>query len=197
MDHTQIIKNRLDKVVSNPDTRDVVLEDYAFTYHSLGLPEQESKDLARKVFSFIEGSKTLKETEDKIREVFATTYVGDNNIFDLIKLGMADRVNVVFSQIKPFLLNIKGKVYDYGMGAGQVTQKLKDELGLDIEGGDVRDFRAPECTVPFVMLNRNVNNSGRIVDVADKYYEAAVLTNVIHHEEVNESILKELDRIVA
>ncbi|MEN9647956.1 MAG: hypothetical protein RLY57_760, partial [Candidatus Parcubacteria bacterium] len=38
---------------------------------------------------------------------------------------------------------------------------------------------------------------GKIVNVVDKHYEAAVLTNVIHHEKINENILKELDRIVA
>ena len=196
MDYTQIIKDRLNRVISNPETKDLVFNDYTFTYSALGLPRAEAQALAKKVFSYISESKTLKETEDKIRAVFESTCVGKSNIFDLIRFGMQERVDKIFIQLKPYLSGIKGKVFDYGMGAGQVTQKLKDELGLDIEGGDVRDFRAPECTVPFVLLTSASDNQGHIVNVPDKYYEAAVVTNVIHHEKINKNILKELDRIV-
>jgi SAM-dependent methyltransferase len=111
--------------------------------------------------------------------------------------GIDHRVNKIFNQISPYLKGVKGKVFDYGMGAGEVTQTLKNKLALDIEGGDVRDFRSKEVTVPFVMLNDSPDTNGKIVNVADKYYEVGVLTNVIHHEKVNENILKELDRIVA
>ncbi len=194
-DHTDGIKRRFDVLLADPELKKAVLEDYAFTYNALGFPEKDSKILAQQVISFIEGSKTMKETEGKVRALFENTYVGKLNIFGLIQLGMEDRVNKVFGQIRPYLKNIKGKVFDYGMGAGQITQKIKDEISLDIEGGDVRDFRAPECDVPFVLLSDSPSG-GKIVNVPDGYYEAGVVTNVIHHEKVNESILKELNRIV-
>jgi ubiquinone/menaquinone biosynthesis C-methylase UbiE len=197
MDHTQIIKERLTKGITNPQIRELVLADYAYTFHELGLDENSAKEIADKVVSFIESSATLNETEEKVRALFTGTKVGDKNIFELIQLGLTDRVNKIVVQITPHLQGIKGKVFDYGIGAGEVTQKLKDELSLNIEGGDVRDFRSHNVTVPFVMLGDSADGDGKIVNVADKYYEAAVLTNVIHHEKVNDIILKELDRIVA
>jgi hypothetical protein len=196
MDHTTIIKNRLTKNIKDPKIRGLIVQEYAYTFHELGLNENDSKNIAEKIIYFIETSPTLKDTEEKVKDLFNKTKVEDKNIFELIKLGLADRVNKIVTQISPHLKRITGKVFDYGMGAGEVTQKIKDELHLDIEGGDVRDFRSPNVSVPFVMLSDETNIGGKIVDVADKYYEAAILTNVIHHEKVNENILKELDRIV-
>jgi predicted nucleic acid-binding protein len=197
MNHTHIIKERLTKSIQDKEIRNLVLADYTFTFGELGLSKDESMKVAQKLVNFIESSQTLEETEDKVRELFQNTKVSDNNIFQLIQLGLTDRVNKIFNQISPYLKGVKGKVFDYGMGAGEVTQTLKNKLALDIEGGDVRDFRSKEVTVPFVMLNDSPDTNGKIVNVADKYYEVGVLTNVIHHEKVNENILKELDRIVA
>ena len=197
MDHTKTIKERLTRGVTDPQIRVRILADYAYTFHELGLDGNSAEEISKKVVSFIENSTTLKETEEKVKALFTGTRVGDKNIFELIQLGLTDRVNKIVVQVTPYLQGINGKVFDYGMGAGEVTQRLKDDLKLDIEGGDVRDFRSPKVTVPFVMLGDSADGEGNIVHVADKYYEAALLTNVIHHEKVNESILKELDRIVA
>ncbi len=195
-DHTEIIKARLDKVVQNPEIREMVAVDYSYTFHELGLSTEEARTLAEKVIGMIAEAKTLKEAETNIRATFETTRVGEHNFFELIQAGLGDRVRKIVDQVSPFLIGVGGKVFDYGMGAGEVTQKLKDELNLDIEGGDVRDFRSPEVTVPYVLLSSSPDESGRIVDVEDKHYEAAVVTNVIHHERVNENILRELERIV-
>jgi len=191
MKHTEIIKERLTKGVSDPRIQEKVLADYSFTFHELGLDENAAKEVAAKVVSYIKESKTLEETENKVKKLFKS-----NNIFELINSGLDHRVNKIIEQMKPYLVGIKGKVFDYGMGAGEVTQKMKNELGLDVEGGDVRDFRSSHVTVPFVLLSAPDAN-GQIVRISDKFYEAAVLTNVIHHEKVNEIILKELDRIVS
>ena len=191
MKHTEIIKERLTKGVNSPLIREKILNDYTFTFHELGLEEKLAKEVAVKVISYIKESKTLEETENKVKELFKS-----NNIFELINSGLDHRVNKIIEQMKPYLVDIKGKVFDYGMGAGEVTQKMKDELGLDVEGGDVRDFRSSHVNVPFVLLSAP-DATGRIVRISDKFYEAAVLTNVIHHEKVNEIILKELDRIVS
>lgn len=197
MEHTQIIKERLTRGVTNPQVRPMILADYSFTFKELGLDVVTAKEVAMKVVSFIEDSTTLQETEEKVKVLFTTTKLGDKNLFQLIQLGLTDRVNKICNQVSPYLKGIKGKVFDYGMGAGEVTQKLKDELNLDIEGGDVRDFRSRNVTTPFVLLNDALDEQGKIVNVADAYYEVVLLTNVIHHEKINENILKELDRIAS
>lgn len=197
MTHTQLIKERLTNAVKNPQVRSKIIGDYTFTFQELGLSEQEALIVTEKVISYVEESKSLEEVEQKVKQLFLETNIQDKNVFELISEGLTDRVNKIVDQVSPYLKGEQGKVFDYGMGAGDVTQKLKDKLGLDIEGGDVRDFRSSNVTVPFVLLNDNANEEGKIVPVSDKYYDVALLTNVIHHEKVNNQILKELDRIVA
>ncbi len=88
------------------------------------------------------------------------------------------------------MAGVEGRVVDYGAGDGQVTQKLHDMLGLDIDGYDVRLYPAPNVTIPMATFD------GGHVNVPDGSYEAAVMTNVAHHERNNEIILQELSRIV-
>ncbi len=195
--HTEIIKERLTKGVLNPQIKPLIVHDYSYSFHELGMEENESKETAKQVVEYIEKSETLEETEHKVRSLFEKTKVGGFNLFQLIQLGLTDRVNKIVVQITPYLKGIQGKVFDYGMGAGEVTQKLKTDLGLNIEGGDVRDFRSPHVAIPFVKLNDSPDGEGKIVPVQDKYYEVGILTNVIHHEKINENILEELDRIVS
>lgn len=71
-----------------------------------------------------------------------------------------------------------------------MTQILHDELDLNIEGVDVRLYKASNINVPIKLFN------GNHVDVADKEYGSGLLTNVLHHEKENEKILNELDRII-
>ncbi len=163
----------------------------------MGLEQTKAQGVADALISCIDAAQTLEDLEIQARELFTKTRVGDHNFFQIIQLSFSDRVNKIFEQVSPYLKDVSGKVFDYGMGAGGVAQKIQDELGLAVEGGDVRDFRALGVTVPFVLLNHFPNSEGRIVPVQDKYFEACVVTNVIHHEEVNENILKELDRITS
>ncbi len=195
--HTQIIKDRLTKAVTSPILKGIIAKDYSSTFNQLGVSQNESDIISKKIFDYIIESKTFQEVENKVTALFRDSKVGEKNIFDLIHSGLADRVNKITTQVTPYLRGISGKVFDYGMGSGEITQKLKDELGLDIEGGDVRDFRSTNVTVPFVLLKDSDGLNGKIVDVPNLHYQAALLTNVIYHEKVNEAILRELDRIVA
>ena len=94
-------------------------------------------------------------------------------------------------QISPYLEDIKGDVLDFGAGSGEVAQLLQDKHHLNISAVDLTPFKSAEVpTVPFLAYD------GVRVPVPDLHFEAAVLTNVIHHEAHNEQILDELDRMV-
>ena len=165
------------------------------TFFELGVPSAEARVVAAEVVSRIASSQSMREAELKVRELLMRTTTREGNLLESVQKGWRQRADKIFSQLSPLLQGTPGKIFDYGMGSGAVTQRLKEELGLDIEGGDVRDFRMPHVTVPFVAL-QPPSPGGGIVQVPDGYYGTAILTNVIHHEEENEIILKELDRIV-
>ena len=100
------------------------------------------------------------------------------------------RAELIYSQVEKYFSGTKGAVIDWGAGDGQVTQLLHDKLKLNIEGVDVRDFRAQTTTVPIKIFD------GHHVSVADGYYEMGLMTNVAHHEKDNEKIIEELTRII-
>jgi SAM-dependent methyltransferase len=114
---------------------------------------------------------------------------GGQNVFQLIQAGLEQRFEIIIRQLHPHISDL-GKTIDYGCGSGTLSQMLSDRYGIDIEGVDVRDFRAETVSIPVILFD------GYRVPVADKHYDSAILTNVIHHEIENEKILEELDRIV-
>ena len=165
------------------------------TFLELGVPSAEARVAAAEVISRISSSQSMREAELKVRELLVRTTAREGNLLESVQKGWRQRADKIFCQLSPLLQGTQGRVFDYGMGSGAVTQRLKEELGLDMEGGDVRDFRMPHVAVPFVAL-QTPSPDGKIVDVPRGYYGAAVLTNVIHHEKENEIILRELDRII-
>ena len=186
-----ILKERLSTVFNNPEIRKAVEADYSFTFQQIGLSKEEAEKLTSAVIDIIQTSETLEESEQKIRSLFESTMIGKSNLFATLKEKMKNRSDRILTQLRPYLEDITGKVFDYGTGSGMVSQKIHDTLGLEIEGADVRDFRAPQVTIPFKIFDGK-----QVPGVADKEYEAAIITNVIHHEKDNKVILDELDRII-
>lgn len=192
MKHQKILLKSLKKALLEDRTFTLVLEDFTTTFKRLGA---ESEDKARFVALFvitqILRADRLTDAEIKIKNFFSDTKFKEGKIvFDLISDGLQVRTDIIFNQIKPYLQGLTGKVIDFGCGSGTVTQQLKDKLSLDIEGVDVRDFRSKNVNIKINIFN------GKKVDVGDKTFDCAVLTNVIHHEAKNENVIKELSRIV-
>ena len=177
--------------VSDKSTRDKVLSDFSKTFERLGADKIGSLKFTEFVLAAIEKASTIEDAENLIKSYFEAEKIGGKTVFDTIQQGLKTRYNIIFNQLKPFLGGLKGKVIDYGCGSGMIAQMINDYLGLHIEGVDVRDFRASEVSVPVKVFD------GYKVQVADKAYECAILTNVLHHEFENEKILSELDRIVS
>ncbi|MGC9599055.1 MAG: hypothetical protein ABSE18_01580 [Minisyncoccia bacterium] len=188
------IKERIELSLREPETRQKVKGDFTHTFHELGLSPEQAKQLCENVFSLLSTDEPLPEIETEILHIFEGTKlkVGDReeNLIEVLHEKLGNRARIIASQVSPYLRDIKGKVIDYGAGDGQVTQILHDKLGLDIEGVDVRSYKASEVSVPVLLFN------GRRVDVGSGNYEAGLLANILHHEKDNENILNELDRIV-
>jgi ubiquinone/menaquinone biosynthesis C-methylase UbiE len=194
-DPTATMKERIRESLGNAETRKKVEDDYIYTFQQIGLSKKESEDLCTNVLSKLLSEKDLPEIEQEVLGVFQGINVGvggaERNIIDVLHEKLKDRARIIASQVGPHLKGVDGKTIDYGTGDGQVAQNLHDNIGLDVEGVDIRTYKSPNVTIPVALFD------GKHVDVSDGKYEAGLLTNVLHHEKDNESILKELDRIVS
>ncbi len=192
------MKERLIEAFGDPETKEKIEDDFAYTFKQLGLDDAAAQELCGEVIAALSGEGRLDSIEAKILERFNAIYIEDGegkkkNLVDVLHEKLKGRAELIASQVRPHFAGVKGKVFDYGTGDGQVAQRLHDdtELHLDVEGGDVRDYKAPGVTVPVKILD------GTRVDAADGAYEAALMTNVAHHERNNGMILEELSRITA
>ncbi|MDE1868642.1 MAG: class I SAM-dependent methyltransferase [Candidatus Micrarchaeota archaeon] len=185
--NTALLHN-ITAALSNLEVTKAVLGDFTTTFNKIGLKQGDARALAMIVVSEMSAHEYGGILE---MEEYVDTELKKFGVPEKLKSKLAERTLLIISQLAPHLSGITGKVMDFGAGSGLVAQGLHDRLGLDIEALDVRDFKSPAVAVKFHQFN------GTEAPVPPKYYEAAVLTNVIHHEEDNEKILKELDRIVS
>ncbi len=184
-----LIKN-LKTAIAEKETLQKVHDDFAETFQRLGFLDMSGHGLAASVLLIIRGVYSIEEAETEIKKLFIRQTLGGKNVFERIQEGLQERFEIIFNQLRPHLVDVSNAI-DYGCGSGILTQMLYDRCGIHIEGVDVRDFRAETVSVPVRIFD------GYSVPATDKYYQCAVLTNVIHHEADNEKILLELDRIVS
>ena len=168
-----------------------VFADFTKTFQQLGAGQLQAQKCAKKVMSAITDAEVLEDAEKTIKQFFIDERLDGQSVFEIIIKNLHERIEIIFEQVKPCLKDINGIVIDYGCGSGLLAQIVHDRLGLTLEGVDVRDFRSPEVAVKIKIFD------GYSVPVSDRYYECAILTNVIHHEVDNEKILAELNRIVS
>ncbi len=190
------MKNRLMEAFTSPEIKEKIENDFVYTFKQLGLDDAAAQELCGEVIGALSGEGRLDVIETTMLDRFSNIYVENEggerkNLVDILHEKLKCRAELIASQVRPYFEDVKGKVFDYGTGDGQVAQRLHDdpELHLDIEGGDVRDYKAPGVTIPVRIFN------GKRVDVSDGQYDAALMTNVAHHEKNNEAILEELTRI--
>ncbi|MBS1502211.1 MAG: class I SAM-dependent methyltransferase [Bacteroidetes bacterium] len=186
-----ILTLKLKEALSDKKFVRVISKDFVTTFERLGFSKMDASILTAKIVVTIMESPSIEEAETIMRDIF-TNYSGSNgkNVLEVINDGLQKRFEIIYQQLLYTLPKDGTKTLDYGCGSGTLTQMLHDRGKLDIEGVDVRDFRAEGVSVPILLFD------GYHVPVPDKHYECAILTNVIHHDAENERILQELDRIV-
>jgi SAM-dependent methyltransferase len=184
-----LIKERLKRVFEEPQMHDMCASDIVLFFEQLGAPWQHAFSLTSQLIKEMISDKSLQEIETDIRSILKNVKIGNESFFELLTATLGRRNDIILSQIQPFLKQITGKVIDFGAGNGLIAQTLHNRSGLDTEAVEVRNWKHKEVSIPFLIFD------GRMVPVDDKYYEAAIMTNVAHHEENNEVILQELTRI--
>ncbi len=187
----EVLMRELKRAASDPVTYTRARENFITTFRRLHM-EYWAPGLSKLVFEAIRDKNTIEEAEASVRSIFESRLVRRLNytVFDMINRGLENRFKIMYGQLLPHLKGVRHMI-DYGCGAGVLTQMLHDRLDMEIEGVDVRDFRAAGVSVPIHQFD------GYQVPVGDGHYQCAVLTNVIHHEAENERILVELNRIAA
>ena len=190
----QIMKSRIEHLLLNEETTAKVTSDFRYTFGQLGLSNEQANNLCEKVLDLLKKDGSLSDIESETLQNFENINLNVNgeeqNLIEVLHEKLIDRAKIIASQVVQQFTDVKGKTIDYGAGDGQVTQILHDQLGLDIEGVDIRMYKGKNITVPIMLFN------GDHVNVSDSTYEAGLLTNVLHHENNNEKVLNELDRIV-
>lgn len=186
-----VLKRRLEKALGNKEVRLGAFEDFSMTFNKIGLSKQKADNLALQVIAILMERISLTDSEKKVFSIFKKIRIKGKPFLHKLSEKLKGREKLIISQVKPYLYGIKGKVIDFGAGSGKIAQGLHDKLGLYVEGYDVRYFKDKNVTVPIKKFN------GKRVPVPNNYFEAGVMTNVAHHEEDNERILRELTRIVS
>jgi|GEM_PF-2019355 len=191
----QTMKDRIEGILADKEKYESVRADFLYTFDKLGLNESEAEGLCDAIFLELQSAKSLEDIESNVLRIFESTtpvaHPQGENLVEILHKQMTHRAEIIAAQVAPYLQEIEGSVMDYGAGDGQVTQLLHNNLGLHIEGVDIRSYRAPGVQVPIALFD------GEHVDVTDHAFEATVLTNVLHHEKDNERILQEIDRITS
>ena len=76
------------------------------------------------------------------------------------------------------------KVLDVGCGNGVVTDVLKNDLGIDVHGPDIVDYR--KVSIPFMKMN----DEDRL-PCADGSFEYVMFNDMLHHTQHIEALLQE------
>jgi SAM-dependent methyltransferase len=192
----EVMKSRIERALSDPEIRKKTQDDFTYTFQQLGLSSEVSLELCNEIFNALSENKPLSAIETdmlhKLEGIFIDNPDSDDkkNLIEILHAKLKYRAELIFSQVSRFLSDASGRVIDFGAGDGRVMQLLHDALGLDIEGADVRQYSAPDVTVPIKPFDGNRMN------VPDGFYDVGIMTNVAHHEKDNENILRELSRII-
>ncbi len=189
------MKARIERAFGDEEVAGKVRADFAYTFGQLGLSAADAEELSTFVQSKLLEPAPLDTIERDVLHHFEGVKVktenGELNLVETLDAMLKSRAEIIYSQVAPYLAGTVGKVLDYGAGDGQIAQRLHDRLGLDIEGVDIRSYAAAGVTVPIHTFN------GMKVPAQDKQYEGGLMTNVAHHEQNNERILEELDRVIS
>ena len=190
--HIAAMQNRLTQALSEPQVYEFVMQDMIYTLTKAGLDDEEIPFTARLMLDSMRSSQDIETTEEVLRRHLARIQVNGCPFPEALKRMLAGRAQLIFGQIEPYLReHTGGKIIDIGCGDGQVTDLVYRNISKETVGFDVRLYPAPGLEVSLFP-----QASPDDLQVADGYFDVAIMTNVLHHEAHNENLLKELARVV-
>lgn len=192
LDEGTIMRERITGILKNPEAVVKVEADFRYTFAQLGLQPDAAHNLTRSILLLLGEQRPLPEIESDVLSILQSTTIElhGKNLVEILEEKLKDRAKIIAAQVGPLLAGTRGPVIDVGAGDGRVTQLLQDEYSLDIVGFDIRPYAAPGVSVPIL------DYEGSHIPLRDGSCEAAVLTNVLHHERKPARILGELCRLV-
>ena len=193
LEETSKMLERLQEALENPDTLEKIESDFTTTFEELGLESAQASRLYKEIEQTLRSGEDLDEIEGKIFDLLQNIEIerGRKNLVESLNQALAERAETIFEQVSPYLKGIEGRVLDFGAGDGEVAELIKNEMGIAVEGADIRDYRNNGVSVPIKIFD------GEHLDVPDGTYQATIVINVLHHEIDNEKIIKELSRLVS
>jgi hypothetical protein len=190
----QKMQARIIAALHDPEISHMVRADFEHTFEQCGLEADVAVNLCEQVCKLLVSDRPITDIEADALALLKTVTVKVDGLTyslpDVLHQKLRDRAYTIYAQIASHIVNINGPVIDYGAGDGQVTQLLHDELGVSIEGFDLRAYKSPNVSVPVHLFD------GQAVPRESGSYEAGILTNVLHHEKDNERIICDLSRLV-
>jgi hypothetical protein len=184
------ITRRLKAAAAQPTILSRCTADYVSSFTRLGIEPTAATHLAVRVFDAIKHEPTLADIEHKVHDLFAQTTVGQEPFLHTIDTSMTGRADIIYDQIAPHFKGITRRVVDYGAGDGQISQRIRDRLKLTVDAYDVNPFDSPATAIVVHKFD------GKRLPAPNSHYQAALLTNVMHHEKNNQQIIDELTRTV-
>ena len=170
MDPNKILINNLHAALAENQTLANVTKDFKQTFGLLGCCPMQITPLAIETIRFIREAQSIEEAEKNIKELFITVTCNEENVFELIRLGFIVRTDIIFDQVRPYLIGINNAI-DYGCGNGLLAQMIHDRCGIDMQGADICDFCDETVSVPFHLITR-----GYVPISSAKQYDCGIIT---------------------
>jgi ubiquinone/menaquinone biosynthesis C-methylase UbiE len=182
------MQQRLHTALNDQRVYEFVYDDFMHTMIQLGLTKAH-RNMVGLILSNLAMATDLLDIERQIHSDFENILIGRLTLSDVLEEKMKDRARIIYGQVWKFF-DSKQQIIDWGCGDGMVTDQIYHHITHNIEGFDVRNYRARGIVVPTNQFD------GAHVPVMDGHYTAGLMTNVAHHEAENAKILTELARII-
>lgn len=155
----------------------------------IGLEKARAPSMCSLILTSLVDDHPLDLIEKQLHGTLQQTIVDAStncSFIDAIGPRLAGRGQIIFSQIEPYLHDMRGKdILDFGAGSGVVTSEVRSKISQHTVGIDVRPYG--EGIVQY---------DGKRAPFADGRFDCIIVTNVFHHEKNNQQCLDEVHRLL-
>ncbi len=187
--HIQKMQDRLRAALANTQIYLLAFADLSLTLTKLGLDSPEAEEVTENILQELKKDDPLEEIEERLFKGFSEIISIDSNLLTILERKLKGRAQLIYSQVGHFFTRGQS-ILDWGCGDGQVTKLMRDNISHYTTGYDICYYPAPGAEEVVKQFD------GKHIPDEDGFFEAALMTNVAHHEEDNAQILKELARVI-
>lgn len=179
----------LKSVINDLNLQKQIRLDFSETLKKIGYDENKINEVMdlffQNIANWISAGKNVFDIEKQEYDLLKSTWVSEK-----FRWAQKDRVRTICEQIW-HMIDHGTEWVDYGTGHWEVWKTIKDQCNCKITEVDVVDYRVPEVKND---LDLNFEKFDGYKISWNKTFDFGILTNVAHHEEDNEKIIKELTK---